>query len=108
MIHIIDSLSKYQGRYIIKQTGTREELMFVAAQISVYPLRQKHLSPAIDNALSTLKERGLEVKEGTMSSVVSGEDEVLFEALKDIYRKTTEQGDIVMVITFSNACPVPL
>jgi uncharacterized protein YqgV (UPF0045/DUF77 family) len=81
--------------------------MFLAAQISLYPLRQIHLSPAINNALTVFKERGLEVTEGTMSSVVSGDDEVLFEALKDIYRKSTSEGDVVMVVTLSNACPVP-
>ena len=80
--------------------------MFLAAQISLYPLRQTHLSPAINDAVSILKERGLDVTEGTMSSVASGDDEALFDALKDIYRKSTEQGDVVMVVTLSNACPV--
>ena len=80
--------------------------MFLAAQISLYPLRQAHLSPAIDSATSILREHGLEVSAGPMSSLVSGDDEALLAAIKDIFRKSSEQGDIVMIVTLSNACPV--
>ena len=81
--------------------------MFLAAQISLYPLRQSHLSPAISNAVGILREHGLEVSPGTMSSLASGDDEALFAAIKDIFRKSSERGDVVMVVTLSNACPVP-
>lgn len=81
--------------------------MFLAAQISLYPLRQSHLSPSISNAVGILREHGLEVSPGTMSSLASGDDEALFAAIKDIFRKSSEQGDVVMVVTLSNACPVP-
>jgi len=80
--------------------------MFLTAQISLYPLRQSHLSPAIGNAVGILRENGLEVSPGTMSSLASGDDEALFAAIKDIFRKSSEQGDVVMVVTLSNACPV--
>lgn len=80
--------------------------MFLAAQMSLYPLRQNHLSPAISSAVSILKEHGLEVSSGPMSSVVSGDDESLFAAIKEIFLKSSEQGDMVMVLTLSNACPV--
>lgn len=80
--------------------------MFLSAQISIYPLRQEHLSPAINKAVDIFKEHKLEVDSGPMSSVVSGDDEALFAAIQDIFRKNSEQGDIVMVVTFSNACPV--
>ena len=80
--------------------------MFLAAQMSLYPLRQTHLSPAISIAANILKEHGLEVSSGPMSSLVSGDDEALFAAIKDIFRKSSDQGDMVMVVTISNACPV--
>jgi hypothetical protein len=41
-----------------------------------------------------------------MSSLASGDDEALFAAIKDIFQKSAEQGDLVMVVTLSNACPV--
>jgi uncharacterized protein YqgV (UPF0045/DUF77 family) len=80
--------------------------MLVSAQIGLYPLRESHLSPVIDDALNTFKEHGLAVSQGAMSSVVSGDDEALFAAMRDVFRKNSEQSDIVMVVTLSNACPV--
>lgn len=80
--------------------------MFLAAQISLYPLHQSDLSSAISNAVSILSEHGLEVSPGAMSSLASGDDEALFAAIKDIFQKNAEQGDLVMVVTLSNACPV--
>ncbi len=69
-------------------------------------MRQASLSPAIDKALAIMKEHALEVSPGAMSTVVSGDDQVLFEALKQVFRETASQGDVVMTVTFSNACPV--
>jgi uncharacterized protein YqgV (UPF0045/DUF77 family) len=80
--------------------------MFVSAQISLYPLRDARLSPIINQALDTLKKHGLTVSPGAMSSLVSGDDEVLFAALKEAFQKSSSEGDVVMVVTLSNACPV--
>ena len=80
--------------------------MFLAAQVSIYPLCQPDLSQAIDVALDVFKKYDLEVTAGAMSSVISGEDEILFSAIKEAMQKTSEQSEIVMVATFSNACPV--
>jgi uncharacterized protein YqgV (UPF0045/DUF77 family) len=80
--------------------------MFLAAQISIYPLRQPTLSPVINRALNVFQSYGLEVTTGAMSSLVSGDDEVLFDAIKQAFKKTAEQGEVVMSITLSNACPV--
>ena len=80
--------------------------MFISAQISLYPLRQVSLSPAIERTLAILKEHSLEVSPGPMSTVASGEDEAVFGALKEAFQATSSRGDVVMVVTFSNACPV--
>jgi uncharacterized protein YqgV (UPF0045/DUF77 family) len=80
--------------------------MFISAQVSLYPLRQQSLSPAIDRTLAVFRSRDLQVAPGPMSSVVSGEDDVLFAALKEAFRAACAGGDVVMAVTFSNACPV--
>jgi len=79
--------------------------MFLSAQISLYPLGQSDLSRAISRAVSIHREHNLEVSPGAMSSLVSGDDEALLSAIKDIFRKSSEQG-MVMVVTLSNACPI--
>ena len=79
--------------------------MRMAAQVSVYPLRQSKLSPAIEKALAVFRDRGLEVTPGPMSTVVVGEVEGVLDALRDAFLVAAE-GEVVMVVTLSNACPV--
>jgi uncharacterized protein YqgV (UPF0045/DUF77 family) len=79
----------------------------IAAQVSLYPLRQESLSPAIDELLAVLQAHGLQVEPGAMSSLIVGDDEAIFAALQEAFRRAAEQGHVVMVATFSNACPVP-
>jgi tRNA-Thr(GGU) m(6)t(6)A37 methyltransferase TsaA len=80
--------------------------MGIAVQVSLYPLRQVSLSPAIDAALQLFREYGLHVEPGAMSSLIAGDDAVVFAALQEAFRRAAEQGEVVMVATFSNACPV--
>jgi uncharacterized protein YqgV (UPF0045/DUF77 family) len=81
--------------------------MALTAQVSLYPLRQPHLSAAIHQALDVFRGHGLEVVPGSMSSLITGEDESVFAALKEAFQAVSQHGDVVMVVTLSNACPVP-
>jgi uncharacterized protein YqgV (UPF0045/DUF77 family) len=80
--------------------------MDVSAQISIYPLRQAHLGPTIERARQALERRGLEPEVGTMSTVVTADVDRLFPALKEAFESAAAGGDVVMVLTVSNACPV--
>jgi len=44
---------------------------------------------------------------GPMSTIVVGEDALIFAALGDAFAKAAETGEMVMTITVSNACPIP-
>lgn len=79
----------------------------LTAQVSVYPLRQPRLSPTIDEAVTICRAHGLDVRPGPMSTLVSGNDEALFAALKEALRGAAARGEVVMVVTLSNACPAP-
>lgn len=79
----------------------------ISAQVGLYPLGQKSLSPAIDEALRQFREHGLAVEPGSMSTVIAGDDEAVFAALQAAFRHIAEQAPVVMTVTFSNACPVP-
>ena len=81
--------------------------MEVAAQVSLYPLRQPGLSSAIERALAVFRDHQLQVIPGSMSTVVSGDYDRMFDALKQAFQVAAEQGETVMVVTLSNACPVP-
>ncbi|CUU03550.1 YKOF-related Family [Candidatus Thermokryptus mobilis] len=82
--------------------------MAVALQISLYPLRQMDIVEPINTVIEIFKRHGLETQVGSMSTLVYGEEEKVFEALSEAYKKATEFGEVVLVATFSNACPMPL
>jgi len=81
--------------------------MIASAQISVYPLRQERLGPAIATVQATLEASGLAPEVGPMSTRVVGESAAIFAALADAFDKASDAGETVMVITVSNACPIP-
>jgi len=78
----------------------------ISVQLSLYPLRQPHLGPAISNALDVFRAQGLEVTSGAMSTLVVGEADALFDALKASFQSAAALGDVVMVASISNCCPV--
>lgn len=80
----------------------------LTAQISLYPLRRASLGPVVDRALRTLRRKNLVVEPGRMSTLVSGPGDELFPALRAAFEEASEDADLVMVLTVSNACPEDL
>ena len=79
----------------------------MSAQVSLYPLRQASIGPAIREAVRIFRQRGLNTRVGEMSTLVWGEEQALFDALQEVFHQAAERGDTVMAVTFSNACPSP-
>jgi len=79
----------------------------ISAQVSLYPLRQPDLGPAIRAAWRIFEEHGLEVEHGAMSTVIWGEGDAVMAALKEAFEWASAKGQVVMVVTLSNACPHP-
>jgi uncharacterized protein YqgV (UPF0045/DUF77 family) len=80
-------------------------VMEVSAQISVYPLRQEKLGPTIDTMRDILEAQGLSPQVGAMSTIVTGDSETVFSALREAFEAAAAKGDTVVTITVSNACP---
>jgi len=81
--------------------------MIASAQISIYPLRQERLGPAVEAVRDALVAHRLRPEIGAMSTVVVGEDAVIFAALAEAFAKAAASGHVVMTTTISNACPFP-
>jgi uncharacterized protein YqgV (UPF0045/DUF77 family) len=45
-------------------------------------------------------------QEGIMSTVLTGDREEIFNAVRETFEKLSEKGMLVLTVTFSNACPV--
>jgi uncharacterized protein YqgV (UPF0045/DUF77 family) len=80
--------------------------MVIAAQVAVYPLRQERLTPAIEAFGQALRESGLTVTVGSMSTVITGEADRVFDGLHAGFLRAAAAGHVVMTVTVSNACPV--
>ncbi len=79
----------------------------ISAQLSVYPLRQTELTPGISTAVDAICEHRVEKEIGVMSTLLWGEDEEVFRALLGAFRNAASVGKTTMVITVSNAGPLP-
>jgi uncharacterized protein YqgV (UPF0045/DUF77 family) len=79
----------------------------ITAQVSLSPLHQEALTPAVCEVVQILWESALEVEPDTVSTLLVGDDTTIFAALQQAFCHAAEQGQVVMVVTFSNACPAP-
>lgn len=79
--------------------------MNVQAEISLYPLRQNHLSEPIRQFTESLEGRGLSVRTGAMSSIITGDSDTVFNALRDAFETAAEKYQLVLTVKISNACP---
>jgi uncharacterized protein YqgV (UPF0045/DUF77 family) len=80
-------------------------MSIISAQVSVYPLRRRSIGEPIERALLALRNHDVEVVAGSMSTVVRGDDSEVFSALHAAFRQVSDDGDAVMVVTVSDACP---
>lgn len=79
--------------------------MSASAQISVYPLRQQRLGPAVEAVRLALERGGLDPEVGAMSTVVTGDADRIFAALREAFERAAATGPVAMTVTVSNACP---
>ena len=80
--------------------------MKIQAEMSLYPLRTPTLAEPIKRFVRHLRQKNLEVEMGTMSSRISGECKDLFPALGIAFEEVADEGEIVLIVKVSNACPV--
>lgn len=80
----------------------------IACQLSLYPLGTGDFGALIAAAvahLETLRERGLDVQVGAMSTVVTGPDDLVWEAVRLLFDTAAADGHpIVLTATVSNEC----
>jgi uncharacterized protein YqgV (UPF0045/DUF77 family) len=85
--------------------SSEDTCMRIQAELCLYPLRELHLGNHIDAFLETIRRDGISMSSGTMSTVISGERELVFAAVADAFARVSHNCDIVLHVTYSNACP---
>ena len=80
--------------------------MNISAQLSLYPLGETTLSLGVAGFCGALEQAGLSPVVGAMSTVLTGDSEVMFHTLQRAFERAAAAGHVVLIATISNACPV--
>ena len=79
--------------------------MKIQAEVSLYPLRQNELTKPIRQFIELLENNKLKTELGPMSTLVSGDSQVVFESLQKAFERLAQGYEVVMTAKISNACP---
>lgn len=58
----------------------------------------------INDFLDTIQRDGVTINMGLMSTVIAGEREKVLQAVSDGFARVSDECDVVLQVTFSNAC----
>ncbi|HBT47757.1 MAG TPA: hypothetical protein DEA73_07780 [Peptococcaceae bacterium] len=76
----------------------------LACEAALYPLGTAHYSRIIKEALAAVPVGKVELEVGSMSTVIRGEDDEVWKAVRLLFEVAAKSGDVVMVLTVSNRC----
>lgn len=80
----------------------------IACQMSLYPLATVDFGALVTASVASLRplqERGLTLEVGAMSTVVTGPDDLVWEAVRTLFDAAAAGGQqIVLTATLSNEC----
>jgi uncharacterized protein YqgV (UPF0045/DUF77 family) len=79
--------------------------MKIQAEVSLYPLRRKHIAKPIQKFIQQLQSGPLHVQIGNMSTQVSGECDEIFNCLGKAFSESAREGEMLMTVKVSNTCP---
>ena len=74
-------------------------------QLSVYPLRQPHVGPAVRAAVKAAADEGVDLTVGRLSTFARGDEESVFRALRAAFTAARSFGPTVVVVTLSSGLP---
>ncbi|MBT9252307.1 MAG: Ykof family thiamine-binding protein [Brockia lithotrophica] len=82
--------------------------MEISAQLQLYPLAEEDYGTVIWKAIDRLRayeDQGLRVEVGPMSTLIAGEADLVWRAVRELFTFAAEGRRIVLVTTMSNVCP---
>jgi len=68
-------------------------------------LHQNDLTEPIQQFIESLRNENLNVKTGSMSSVISGDSKIVFQSLQKAFAQAAQKYEVVLTVKISNACP---
>lgn len=77
----------------------------VGCQFSVYPLRQPDVDGPVQAAIQAAGAEGCSVRVGNLSTLLSGSEDQVFQALRAAFRAAQRSGPTVMTATLAAGMP---
>lgn len=79
----------------------------ISCQVSLYPLGNPEYQKVVLEALKNLNTGDMQVDVNPMSTILKGDDEEVWKAVRHLYETGRKSGDVVMVVTLSSRCGAP-
>jgi uncharacterized protein YqgV (UPF0045/DUF77 family) len=77
----------------------------VGCQFSVYPLRQPEIGQPIREAVEAARAQGCNVRVGNLSTLMWGDEDQVFGALRAAFRAAQRTGSSVVIATLAAGIP---
>jgi uncharacterized protein YqgV (UPF0045/DUF77 family) len=77
----------------------------VGCQFSVYPLRQPDIDGPVQAAIQAAGAEGCSVRVGNLSTLLSGGEDQVFQALRAAFRAAQHAGPTVLIATLAAGMP---
>jgi uncharacterized protein YqgV (UPF0045/DUF77 family) len=77
----------------------------VGCQFSVYPLRQPDIDGPVQAAIQAAEAEGCSVRVGNLSTLLSGSEDQVFQALRAAFRAAQHAGPTVLMATLAAGMP---
>ncbi|NLF38651.1 hypothetical protein GX586_04355, partial [bacterium] len=77
--------------------------MIIQAEISLYPIGANDVTREIVECLDVIRNEGVRVEMGKLSSLLAGESSEVFRALHKAFDNAAQRGRIVLVSKITNA-----
>jgi len=101
-------IGRLKAMETVLQATQAKAVSVISAQVSLYPLKQLDIYPTINETIELFTDYGLTMVPSTMSTVITGSEELLWKAMHDAFLLASQHGETVMLLTVSNACPKPV
>jgi uncharacterized protein YqgV (UPF0045/DUF77 family) len=77
----------------------------VGCQFSVYPLRQDDIDTPVQDVIRAASATGVSVRVGNLSTLMWGNEDEVFSALRAAFRAAQRHGSAVLTATFAAGMP---
>jgi uncharacterized protein YqgV (UPF0045/DUF77 family) len=85
--------------------GGYQDTSVVGCQFSVYPLRQTDIDTPVQASIHAAREAGCGVRVGNLSTLIWGDEDQVFGALRAAFRAAQRHGPAVLTATLAAGMP---